>query len=314
MSLLEERILQYSKLVLLFLILLVMLFGARPAHAQNPSVIQPNCQIGFSFTAPGRSSPFQNITPAGVATKACTSWTLVYSSTGFSALSIEIDSAPDAGASPGVSPGSWTVWPAAQVAAGQVIPSTVTTSAGVTVFGFFPWISVNLNSATGTGTISGFLYGWQTQGSQESNTGATQIQGVTSVGSVPSTGNPIQVAPNAPTKPWDCALTGLAAALTQCQAAPASGRLYITDITVDTTTATAGTYLVEYGTGANCATGTTKLYPSANGPAGWTAPVLGAPQKINFTTPLQPAALNAVCVLGTATNTINVELEGFIAP
>lgn len=314
MTLLEERLIQYTKLFLLFLILLVMLFGARPAKAQNPSVIQPNCVIGFSFTAAGRSTTFQNISPAGVPTKGCTSWTLIYSSTGFASLSIEIDSAPDAGASPGVSPGSWTVWPAGQVAAGQVLPSTSTTSAGITAFGFFPWVSVNLNSVTGTGTVSGFLYGWQTQGSQESNTGATQVQGVTSVGSVPTSGNPIQTALNAPTKPWDCALTGLAASLTQCQAAPATGRLYITDITVDTTTATAGTYLIEFGTGVNCATGTTKLYPSANGPAGWTAPVLGAPQKINFTVPLQPAALNAVCVIGTVTNTVNIELEGFVAP
>ena len=295
------------------LMLASLLLVATSAHSQNPSVIQPNCTFGFSFTAIGRSGTFQNITP-GVSTKTCTSWTMVYSSVGFSTLSIELDSAPDAGATPGVSPGSWTIWPAAQIAAGQTLPSTAITSSGITAFGFFPWISVNLNSVTGTGTVTGVVYGWQTQGSQESNTGATQIQGVAPAGSVPTVGNPVQVALSAPTKPWDCALSALVATLTQCQAAPASGRLYITDITVDTTTATAGTYLIEYGTGANCASGTTKLYPSTNGPAGWTAPVLGAPQKINFQTPLQPAALNAICVIGTATNTINIELEGFISP
>ena len=295
------------------LMLAALLFVATSARSQNPSVIQPNCTFGFSFTAIGRSTTFQNVTP-GVSTKTCTSWTMVYSSVGFSTLSIELDEAPDAGATPGVSPGSWAIWPAGQIAAGQTLPATSITNAGVTAFGFFPWISVNLNSVTGTGTITGVVYGWQTQGSQESNTGATQTQGVTAPGVVPTTGNPVQISPNAPTKPWDCALSALVATLTQCQAAPASGRLYITDITVDTTTATAGTYLIEYGTGTNCASGTTKLYPSVNGPAGWTAPVLGAPQKINFQTPLQPAALNAICVIGTATNTINVELEGFIAP
>lgn len=310
------------------LIPLLFALWAFPLLAQNPGTFMPSCRASFTFTTTGRGptiaqptgnvTGYNNITPTGSVNTHCAGWTLSYAAFGFSALSIEVDSAPDASAtSVGTTPGSWTIWPAANVAAGQTLPLTSTSNAAATVFGFFPWVSINVTTATcPAATVCqgvAFLYGWQVQGSQESNTGATQSQGVTPPGSVPN-GNPIQTALNAPTKPWDCALTGLAAALTQCQAAPAAGRLYITDITVDTTTATAGTYLIEYGTGANCATGTTKLYPSTNGPAGWTAPVLGAPQKINFTVPLQPVALNAICVLGTATNTINIELEGFIAP
>lgn len=314
MSLFEERLIQYSKLGLLFLILLAMLFGARPAKAQNPSVIQPNCIVGFNFTATGRSTAYQNITPQGVPTKACTSWTLIYSNTGFASLSIEIDSAPDAGATPGVSPGSWTVWPSSQVAAGQVLPSTATTSAGVTVFGFFPWVSVNLNSVTGTGTVSGFLYGWQTQGSQESNTGATQVQGVTSVGSAPSTGNPVQIAWGAPTKPFTCTVTLSTNTTTQCQAAPAAGlRNYISSWLIQTNTAGTATALnLTYGTGANCGTGTTTLSAAfAN-----TATNTATPANLSPLTPWQPAAANAVCVTqaGTTAGTSVVELHGFIAP
>jgi hypothetical protein len=293
-------------------LLAFLLLSAIPVKAQNPSVLQANCSFGFTATTTGRSTSYQNVTPVGVSTKGCTNWTLVYSSTGFSAVSIEVDSAPDTGTTVGVAPGSWTVWPSTQIAAGQAFPATLATSSGITFFGFFPWVSINVTSVTGTGQIVAYVYGWQTSASQESNTGATSVQGVAANGLVPN-GNSIQTALNAPTKPWDCSLTGLVATLTQCQAAPAAGtRLYITDITVVTTTATAGTYQIRYGTGANCATGTVNLYPSFTGT--WIAPVTGAPQKINFTVPLQPAAANAVCVIGTATNTVNIELEGFIAP
>lgn len=117
---------------------------------------------------------------------------------------------------------------------------------------------------------------------------------------------------------WTCSLGTLAASLTQCFAAPAAGlRAYITDITVDTTTGTAGTYAVEYGTGSNCGTGTNQLFPVAPTSGtltAWTAPVLGAPEKFTFTQPLVPAAANAICVIGTATNTINIQLGGFVAP
>ena len=306
----------------LLLLLPLLAFLVPAARAQNPGTFMPSCRLGGIMTASGRSAAINNITPTGSVNEHCAGWTLSYASIGFSAVSIEIDSAPDNSAGTptapiGTTPGSWTIWPAGQVAAGQTLPMTSTTGAVSTVFGFFPWVSVNLTTATCPAATNCqlvfFIYGWQVQGAQESNTGATQTQGVTAQGTVP-TSNPVQTALNAPTKPWDCALTGLVATLTQCQALPASGRLYVTDITVDTTTATAGTYAIEYGTGANCGTGTTKLYPSLNGPAGWTAPILGAPQKINFTVPLQPAALNAICVIGTATNTINIELEGFVAP
>lgn len=297
------------------LLLLVLGMLSVLARGQNPGTFMPSCRYAYVFTTTGRSAAYNNITPSGSVNTSCTNWTAVYSSVGFSALSLEVDSAPDNGTAPGLSQGSWTIWPAAQIAAGQVMPLTSLTSAGLTFFGFFPWLSINVTTATCPASTSCqgnvYIYGWQTQGSQESNTGATQTQGVTAAGSFP-TGNPVQVALNSPTSPWQCSLTGLAATLTQCKAAPTAGRLYITDITVDTTTATAGTYQLETGTGTNCATGTATLYPSFAG--AWTAPVLGAPQKINFQTPLQPPTLAAVCVIGTATNTINVQLQGFIAP
>lgn len=299
------------------IVLLAALAALWPVKAKAQTPVSPSCRYGFTFTTTGRSTAFNNVTPPGLVTVNCSSWTLIYSVSGFSAVNLEVDSAPDNVAPIGTTPGSWTIWPASQIAAGQTMPLTLTTNAVVTFYGWAPWLSIQVNTATCPGgtVCQGvvYLYGWQTQGSQESNTGATQVQGIVSSGSAATSGNPIQIALNAPTKPWDCALAALVASLTQCQAAPAAGRLYITDITVVTTTATAGTWAVEFGTGTNCGTGTTKLFPSLNGPATWTAPVTGAPQKLMFATPLQPAALNAICVIGTATNTINVELEGFVA-
>lgn len=109
---------------------------------------------------------------------------------------------------------------------------------------------------------------------------------------------------------WTCTLSALANTLTQCQAAPGSGRLNITDIAVQTTTATAGTYQIKYGTGSNCGTGTTSLMGFAA-----TAPVSTAQtQYEHLVSPMVPAATNAVCVIGTATNTINIQLWGFVGP
>ena len=126
--------------------------------------------------------------------------------------------------------------------------------------------------------------------------------------------NPIYTSPGGAGS-WSCGLASVAASLTQCQAAPGYGlRLYVTDITVQTTTATAGSYQLRYGTGTNCATGTTVLYPAFVG--AFTAPVISLPpQYIGFQPPLAVGATQganqALCVFGTAVNTIAVSIQGF---
>lgn len=115
---------------------------------------------------------------------------------------------------------------------------------------------------------------------------------------------------------FTCSLTGLAAALTQCQAAPAAGqRLYVTDIVVQTTTATSGLYALQTGTGVNCATATTALFPSSSTAARLNAPInTQATASINLTTPFVAPADHALCVIGTATNTISIQISGYVAP
>jgi hypothetical protein len=115
---------------------------------------------------------------------------------------------------------------------------------------------------------------------------------------------------------WSCAIGSLAATLTQCQAAPAAGlKLYLTDVTVQTTTTTSGTYGIQYGTGSNCATGAVALFPKSATADRWNAPITtSAAANFVFRVPLEAAAANAICIIGTATNTIRIQLHGFTAP
>lgn len=115
---------------------------------------------------------------------------------------------------------------------------------------------------------------------------------------------------------WGCSLTALVASLTQCKAVPdsATQRYYITDIVVQTTTTTAGTYAIRSGTGTNCATGTLQVFPaSGTGSDRFTAPISTSPTAtIHLVTPIAVTAGHAVCVIGTATNTINIHLLGWM--
>jgi hypothetical protein len=162
---------------------------------------------------------------------------------------------------------------------------------------------------TNNAAISGrpVLQGIETTATGANPTAATANNVRRMVGDI--TGN-IFVRPGSPNV-WTCTLTALGATLTQCQAAPGAGlRLYVTDILVATTTATAGTWQAKYGTGTNCGTGTTNLTGFAA-----VAPISTAQvQSISFTTPLMPGAATQICVIGTATNTINIQVNGFVAP
>lgn len=112
---------------------------------------------------------------------------------------------------------------------------------------------------------------------------------------------------------WTCGLNSLAATLTQCQTAPGANLvLYVTDIMVQTTTTTSGTYAIQTGTGTNCATGTAALFPVSGTANRFNAPPTTAPMSIiNLQTPLKVPANAAICVIGVATNTISIQLIGF---
>lgn len=123
----------------------------------------PNCVIPINLTTTGTTSPSSCGTPNGGANgNGIASWILVYYVSGFSGVSIVVQSAPD---NAGV-PGSWgtfagTVLTNAQYPGSSgVNPNTAITSAFTGFAGYYPWMRVNLTSITGTGTVKGALYGF----------------------------------------------------------------------------------------------------------------------------------------------------------
>jgi hypothetical protein len=114
---------------------------------------------------------------------------------------------------------------------------------------------------------------------------------------------------------FKCGFNAVAAALAQCQAAPAAGlKLYIRTLQIQTTTATSGTYALQTGTGTNCATGTAALFPSSGTANRFNAVISSnGMQTITFDPPLDAPAAAALCVIGVATNTVSGQIAGFIA-
>lgn len=146
-------------------ILALAAFCALGCAAQTRTLIQPDCVIGFTFTAAGQAT-----NPAldqGHNTVGCVDWTVVYFSTGFSALSLVVQSAPD---NNGV-PGSWATF-AGTVKTG-INPNTAITSAQTRFDGYFPWNRVTLASKTGTGKVVGQLYGCRAPGCSQQDANAT---------------------------------------------------------------------------------------------------------------------------------------------
>ena len=132
-------------------------------QANQSVVVQPDCIVAFTFTATG-SRQFDN--RAG----SCSTWVVNYYSTGFSALSLVLETAPD---NNGV-PGSWSTFTAATGSN----PNTTTTSAQST-FGtttsFYPWVRIRLASVTGTGTIRGAFFAYKLSAKSASGSGGGGI-------------------------------------------------------------------------------------------------------------------------------------------
>lgn len=174
--------------------LLIALFFLAPlfSQAQVTNLNLPDCSRPFKFivnngvitpivdrtiTQPaGRGIALDNRALAYTSGGFCTSWHMVYSFTpGITALSLEADFALDGGNLPG----AFTVWPAANVSG--TMPITTATGVGkeVSFYGNPDWISAFLNSATGTGEITGGIYGWRAQGTSDTTTGATPVNPAT---------------------------------------------------------------------------------------------------------------------------------------
>lgn len=115
-------------------------------HAQGSST----CSVTKTLSSATNTGSLDNRL---LVTAGCIQFKLQYTSTGFSAQSVQIEWAPDvAGA-----PGSWVAFTGSEVTQGSN-PSTAS-SAEIQVNNYHPWIRVNVTSVTDTGTINITLAG-----------------------------------------------------------------------------------------------------------------------------------------------------------
>ncbi len=115
---------------------------------------------------------------------------------------------------------------------------------------------------------------------------------------------------------WTCSLDNIGATLTRCIESPEpSLRRYVTDIVAQSTTATAGQFILRTGTGTNCGTSTASFLPSAATAARLASPAnTAAPTRIHLETPLVVPAGHDLCLLGIAVNTTTIQINGYVAP
>ena len=135
--------------------LLSFLGLASLGFGQTITKLNPDCDIPFTFTAALQRS---QITGCAQNTQGVTFWHLTYKNVGFSPLSMVVQTAPDAGGTPG----SWSTFTA--LTGSNPATSTTGVLADATFSGYAPWVSVLLSSGTGPGTITGHLYGCRTPG------------------------------------------------------------------------------------------------------------------------------------------------------
>lgn len=117
-------------------------------------------------------------------------------------------------------------------------------------------------------------------------------------------------------QPWTCGLDNIGNTLTLCKSNDEPlKRLYITDIVAQSTTTTVGQMLIRYGTGSACGTGTTSILPSAATAVRLAyPPSTAAPLHLRFVTPVIVPAAQDLCVLGIATQTLTIQINGYLAP
>lgn len=125
-------------------------FGAFIFAAALSCAAVPSCPtVQFKITAVGATTYYDN-RQAG-----CEYFYIAYQSTGFSAISLQFESASGAN-----TPGSFAAY-SGTITAG-VNPNTGTTSGYTTGTGYVGWYRMNLVSATGSGTITGVMFGTST--------------------------------------------------------------------------------------------------------------------------------------------------------
>lgn len=146
----------------------VAIARAQPAQVVLP---QPDCQFFFNFTATG-TSPNASSAKKGFdnRTMGCTTWSVTYNNSGFSPISLVLESAANNAGSPGT---YGTGFPVQQTVITGSNPMTNTTAGFVFIQGYNAWVQIHLATATGPpGIVSGAVLGWRIPSASAAGGGA----------------------------------------------------------------------------------------------------------------------------------------------
>jgi len=147
-------------------LLFLFLFGIPLLLGQNNVQVAPDCFFFVTYTVVANA--VTNVNGQATANgrwpqlgynngnNGCVAWTVTYydsNGAALTALSLELDSAPDnAGAA-----GTWAPFVGSIVSG--VNPNIAVTNAFTTVTGYNKWISLDLSGLTGSGTVQAYAYG-----------------------------------------------------------------------------------------------------------------------------------------------------------
>jgi len=133
---------------------IVLALGSASILAQpltTPVNVTPDCLLFFDFTANASSASFDNRFIG------CKTWYVAYTTTGFPALTLTFQDAPDTNGAPGA------FIPFAGTVIEGVNPNVALTQASTIMYGYYPWHRITLTGAVaGVGRrIRGTFYGYR---------------------------------------------------------------------------------------------------------------------------------------------------------
>lgn len=156
--------LHFAALARLALLLYAALYSLHAQPTQNVNLV-PDCIITLNlttaFSAPGNGSGASSGGP-GLDNRnvGCTLWYANYSVSGFSTVTVTLQTAPNASGAPG----TWATFANQSIVTGSN-PSTITNTPPAATYvslnGYGAWVRVLLSSVTGSGIVTGAVYGWR---------------------------------------------------------------------------------------------------------------------------------------------------------
>ena len=132
-------------------------FDGRSQPVQNVT-IQPDCVIVINFTTVGQFSPTAPNTGYNNKTGGCTTWAMQIAVSGFSSASVTLQSAPD---NAGVA-GTWVTFANGTIISptpNNVNPIVTSTAGNLWEVGAAAWVRALFSAGSGTGTVTGTLFG-----------------------------------------------------------------------------------------------------------------------------------------------------------